>query len=106
MGLAAAQLGPVVCADVREVDYSPHRGIDLLWASPPCQAWSSAGKRLGASDTERNGWPWTWEIVDQVAPQWLVEYVLVQSHHFIGEAPVDKVVNRHLQFFVGGEGPL
>ena len=58
------------CGDVRAVaDYLPAlvawlRGRKLhVWASPPCQAWSSAGKRLGAAD-ERNGWPWVWDVVD------------------------------------------
>ena len=55
---------PAVEADVRAVDWSPWAGnVDLLWASPPCQAFSLAGKRLGAAD-ERNGWPWTWEAID------------------------------------------
>jgi DNA (cytosine-5)-methyltransferase 1 len=70
--LTAANLGPVECADVRQVDYSAHRGIGLMWASPPCQCWSSAGKRLGAADTERNGWPWTWDVVDAVRPRFFV----------------------------------
>jgi len=39
------------------------RPLDLLWASPPCQEWSMAGKRAGATG-ERNGWPWTWAAVD------------------------------------------
>ena len=51
---------------------SPLAGsIDVLEASPPCQAWSSAGSRLGARDP-RNGWPWTWEACDVVGPRWLV----------------------------------
>jgi len=45
--------------------------VDVLEASPPCQAWSSAGSRLGARDP-RNGWPWTWEACDVVGPRWLV----------------------------------
>ena len=45
--------------------------VDVLEASPPCQAWSSAGSRLGARDP-RNGWPWTWEACDVVRPRWLV----------------------------------
>jgi hypothetical protein len=36
----------------------------LLWASPPCQAFSALGQRKGAAD-ERNGWPWTLRIVDE-----------------------------------------
>lgn len=51
---------------------SPLAGsIDVIEASPPCQAWSSAGSRLGARDP-RNGWPWTWEACDVVKPRWLV----------------------------------
>ena len=51
---------------------SPLAGsIDVLEASPPCQAWSSAGSRLGARDP-RNGWPWTWEACDVVGPHWLI----------------------------------
>jgi DNA (cytosine-5)-methyltransferase 1 len=51
---------------------SPLAGsVDVLEASPPCQAWSSAGSRLGARDP-RNGWPWTWEACDVVGPRWLV----------------------------------
>ena len=45
--------------------------VDVLEASPPCQAWSSAGSRLGARDP-RNGWPWTWDACDVVQPRWLV----------------------------------
>lgn len=45
--------------------------VDVLEASPPCQAWSSAGSRLGAQDP-RNGWPWTWDACDVVGPRWLV----------------------------------
>ena len=51
---------------------SPLAGsVDVLEASPPCQAWSSAGSQLGARDP-RNGWPWTWEACDVVRPRWLV----------------------------------
>jgi DNA (cytosine-5)-methyltransferase 1 len=69
--LMAAGL-PAVQGDVREVDYSPFVDrTDLLWASPPCQAGSTAGKRQGAEDS-RNGWPWTLEVVDRVKPTWLL----------------------------------
>lgn len=64
-------IATVIEGDIRAVDWSPYAGrIDFMWASPPCQAWSSAGKRLGASD-DRNGWPWTWDACDAVRPTWL-----------------------------------
>ena len=46
---------------------------DLWWASPPCQAWSSAGAKRGAQD-ERNGWPWVFDALDRAGhkPTWLV----------------------------------
>ena len=70
--LRALDIGPVLEGDVRAVDWTPYAGrCDLLWASPPCQAWSQAGKRKGAED-ERNGWPWTWAAVDAIKPTWLI----------------------------------
>ena len=68
---------PGVHGDVRDLTlYRDLPPIDLLWASPPCQDWSSAGKRQGASG-ERNGWPWTWLVVDHLrrrglGPRWFI----------------------------------
>jgi DNA (cytosine-5)-methyltransferase 1 len=45
--------------------------VDVLWLSFPCQAFSTAGKRLGAAD-ERNGWPWTVAALDRFRPTWLL----------------------------------
>ena len=54
---------PAVEADVRDLDYAALAGtIDVLWASPPCQAWSSANQHAGPKgdeDIARNGWPWS-----------------------------------------------
>lgn len=73
--------GDVIEGDIRAVDWAPYVDVDLVWASPPCQAWSSAGQRLGAQD-ERNGWPWTWDAVDQIRPTWLIcENVGGLLHH-------------------------
>lgn len=73
---AAAEVGyldpaEVIERDVRAVDWSPYVGVDALWASPPCQDWSIAGKREGASG-ERNGWPWTFDVIDQLQPKWMI----------------------------------
>lgn len=48
-----------------------HGSPDLLWSSPPCQAFSKAGKRTGASDP-RNGWPWTLAAIDGTRPTWVL----------------------------------
>lgn len=62
----------VLEGDVRAVDWSPYVGrVDALWASPPCQDWSTAGKREGAKG-ERNGWPWTLDVLDAVRPAWFM----------------------------------
>jgi DNA (cytosine-5)-methyltransferase 1 len=64
---------PAVEADVRDLDYKALAGtIDVLWASPPCQAWSGLGKRQGSADNARNGWPWTLDVIDAVRPRWVV----------------------------------
>lgn len=73
--LRAAGLGPVVEGDVRDLDaiaaaVGPNP-VDVLWSSFPCQAFSTAGKRLGAAD-ERNGWPWTVAAIDRFRPTWLL----------------------------------
>lgn len=71
--LRAAFGDAVVEGDVREVDFSAWRQDGLvLWGSFPCQCWSNAGKRLGARDTERNGWPWTVAAIDQLQPEWVL----------------------------------
>ena len=35
---------------------------DLVWASPPCQPFSAAGRKRGAAD-KRNGYPWTFDLL-------------------------------------------
>lgn len=73
---------PVLVADVLRVDFAPWRDhVDLLWASPPCQPGSQAGRRRG-SDDERDGWPATFAAVDAVRPTWFVaENVLGWTFH-------------------------
>jgi len=72
--MRAAGLGPVVEGDVRDLDTIEAvagPSCDLLWSSFPCQAFSTVGRRLGASD-ERNGWPWTVDALDRFRPRWFL----------------------------------
>ena len=72
--LRAAGLGPVVEADVRDLDTIQSvagPSCDLLWSSWPCQPFSSAGLRMGAMD-KRNGWPWTVAAIDRFQPTWFM----------------------------------
>lgn len=62
---------PAVEADLREWSWDGERP-DLLWSSFPCQVWSISGKREGAKDTERNGWPWTLRLIDETQPEWVI----------------------------------
>jgi DNA (cytosine-5)-methyltransferase 1 len=81
--LASAGM-PALLADVNDVDLAPFAGVELLWASPPCQPGSTAGKRRGAADP-RDGWPATLRALDVVRPTWfLAENVVGWTFH--GEA--------------------
>ena len=67
--------------DVRDPVHYEGVSADVVWSSFPCQAWSTAGKRLGKDDP-RNGWPWTVDVLDQVRPRWFLgENVAGLTHH-------------------------
>lgn len=59
----------MVTEDARTVDYRPWRGqVDLVSGGPPCQPFSSGGKRLGATDP-RDGLPTLLATVRVVRPR-------------------------------------
>lgn len=57
----------VLEADVREVDGTKYRGIDLVAGGVPCPPFSVAGKQLGAHD-ERDLFPEALRLVREVRP--------------------------------------
>ena len=68
--LRAAGL-PAVEADVLAwLRSGPDLSPDLLWASPPCQPYSAAGKKLG-SDDPRDGWPLVLLAFEVLRPRWV-----------------------------------
>lgn len=97
---------PAVEADVRELDYAALAGtIDVLWASPPCQAWSSANQhagRKGADDVARNGWPWTLRVVRVVRPRWAVFENVRNARRYVERAVVPELrkVYAHVSVWV------
>lgn len=69
-GVRAGIGGPY--EDAPAFDATPYAGaVDLVWASPPCQPYSRAGKGLGADDP-RDGWPHTLAVLRVVGPRWAV----------------------------------
>lgn len=55
-------------ADVREVDFTPYRGIDLVAGGPPCQPFSMGGKAAGMNDT-RDMFPQAIRAVAEAQPR-------------------------------------
>ena len=56
----------------KEPPLAVHRGrIDLLTASPPCQAASHAGRRRGKAD-DRWLWPETLAVIQAIKPTWCI----------------------------------
>ena len=97
--VACVEKDPDACATLRAVGFPtieldvrhslqsclPH--VCVVWASPPCQPYSQAGKRR-AQDDDRNLWPDTLRIIDAVKPRWFVmENVRGLTYHRKGCKP-------------------
>lgn len=67
-GLAHVRDWPIHQGDVREVDWAPHAGLDLVAGGPPCQPFSIGGKHRGQDDG-RDMWPEAVRAVRETRPQ-------------------------------------
>lgn len=62
---------PLICGDVRDVDFSAWRGsVEVVAAGVPCQPWSIGGSHRGCLD-HRNLWPELLRCVRETQP-WVV----------------------------------
>jgi DNA (cytosine-5)-methyltransferase 1 len=59
---------PLRQADVREIDFTHYRGMELLAGGPPCQPFSIAGKHRGYCD-RRNMFPEAIRAVREIQPK-------------------------------------
>ena len=57
--------------DIKTLDWTSLRPIDILTAGYPCQPFSSAGNRKGVED-ERHIWPYILEGISILRPKWIV----------------------------------
>jgi DNA (cytosine-5)-methyltransferase 1 len=58
----------IIRSDVREVDFTKYRGIDLVAGGPPCQPFSMGGKAAGMNDS-RDMFPQAIRAVAQAQPR-------------------------------------
>lgn len=68
MGHESLQGCTITRADVREVDFTKYRGIDLVAGGPPCQPFSMGGKAAGMNDV-RDMFPQAIRAVAEVQPR-------------------------------------
>ncbi len=60
--------GVIKLADVRHLEFSRYKGVDLVFGGPPCQPFSFGGKSLGRQDT-RDGLLEAVRAVRQIQPR-------------------------------------
>lgn len=82
-------------ADIRDIDFTAHAGIDLLSGGPPCQPFSFGGKRQGRQD-EREMFPEFVRAVREAKPK---AFVIENVKGLLGRAmlPYFNYVIQQLQ---------
>lgn len=78
----AHPMAEVFEGDINAMSFTHLRGsVSVLAGGPPCQPWSTGGKRMGAADP-RDGWPTYLRVLDEVQPEvFLAENVAGLAAH-------------------------
>ena len=66
-GVAHVTDWPYRMMDVRDIDWTAYRGVDVLAGGPPCQPFGVGGKALGPDD-DRDMWPEAVRAVREAEP--------------------------------------
>ncbi len=67
-GIQFVSSWPIHQQDVRGVDWTDYRGVELVAGGPPCQPFSIGGRHRGHED-ERDMWPEAVRAVREIAPE-------------------------------------
>jgi len=67
LGVSPVKSWPLFQSDVREFDFTPYAGLDLVAGGPPCQPFSIGGKAKGYTD-DRDLFPEVVRAVREVQP--------------------------------------
>ena len=60
-----------IFGDIRELDGTKYKGVELLTGGFPCQPFSIAGKQKGKDD-DRYLWPEMLRIISEAQPTWII----------------------------------
>ena len=87
--------------DITKTDFTEWRGrVNVLTGGFPCQPFSYAGQRRGATD-DRYLWPYMFRCIDQVRPDWVVAENVAGILTMVEQGEVSQVASQRALFDEG-----
>ena len=87
--------------DITKTDFTEWRGrVNVLTGGFPCQPFSYAGQRRGATD-DRYLWPYMFRCIDQVRPDWVVAENVAGILTMVEQGEVSEVASQGTLFDEG-----